>query len=405
MQLAPLLPPALAQHWLLCRAGPAPPFFALPSCLFSSGLPPSSILGKDSPDRCGSSTALSYNKLFFLNLWRGFSALFLSHLPSESLSLQQPVVPFLQNLRLTDCNKSHWKYCSVFPGTNQVWLCSSKKLEQLHRGVNPEGAPSCAAQRWPVPTPAPAQPGEREWVEGEHQLPWPPSFPHHWRLTKPSTFKHQRLRESLRFVLPSFYPSICWSWLQSRLGLCRRSHPMESLRVELAARELLISASRWNDLASYVHWCQSRFPLVLLSPQRSAINHVHFLSAILCCLALEAEDGPRASRGWEHAGTPTIVKENTSPAAAASPQIQPRLIQPKVPHSWKEALKCPGEAAVIQLAMPKFRIMYYVFLTRVCMRSMRSNPSAARSLMNAVVKPERDGNGWGREHGSGQGIV
>ena len=92
-------------------------------------------------------------------------------------------------------------------------------------------------------------------------------------------------------------------------------------------------------------------------------------------------------------------------AAGVSQQIQPRLIRPKVPYSRKEAFKRPGEEAVIQLAMSKSRIMYYVFLTRVCMRSMRSHPSTACSLMNAVVKPERNCNGWQRERRSGQGAA
>lgn len=81
-------------------------------------------------------------------------------------------------------------------------------------------------------------------------------------------------------------------------------------------------------------------------------------------------------------------------AAGVSQQIQPCLIQPKVLYSQKEALKCPGEEAVFQLAMSKYSIMYYVFLTRVCMRSMRLHPSTACTLMDATVKPVFNGNGW-----------
>lgn len=98
-----------------------------------------------------------------------------------------------------------------------------------------------------------------------------------------------------------------------------------------------------------------------------------------------------------HAAWPWRQKtkpEHHFPAAGVNQQIQPCLSRPKVLYSRKEALKCPGEAAAIRLAVSKSSIMYYVFLTRVCMRSGRSHPSTGRSLRNAAVKPERSGNGW-----------
>lgn len=58
----------------------------------------------------------------FSKLLNGKGLIFFSFLPlpSKSLFLQHPGSPFLLNLRLSDCNKLQWKYCSVFPETNQA---------------------------------------------------------------------------------------------------------------------------------------------------------------------------------------------------------------------------------------------------------------------------------------------
>lgn len=156
-------------HSLLCPACPAPLLSALPSNLFSSVLAPSSVFADYSPHRCGSSV-LSYNNLFFklineVDFLFSFFFFFLFN-PLLLKAFSCSILLFPSSwiyISVTD-NKLQWKYCSVFPGTNQGGLFGSKKPGQLLRGINPAGGVSCTAQSC--------------LVEGEHQIPWSLSFPH-----------------------------------------------------------------------------------------------------------------------------------------------------------------------------------------------------------------------------------